>query len=261
MGKVTFGVLTTIFSLLLCLFTFTFFNCIHLYFLYDLGYEDLKYEELTYERYDIIDGYKSNVTYVIYFYEYEKPFEVSNIVLKKLDKEALSNVNKNQICEVYFKDSSSKKYDYTICEVKSNNNIILSLNNYIDANQNNQITGIIVSFILDIICIFLIVYFIKMYEMKKKYDINNKLTFGNLKIEYKIESNIIQVYNSPNICTLVINGKAVDCYVGLDSTSFCLKGKVKIFEKEVLVEAKMGYLYMKLYCDGNLVAKVFMAFG
>ena len=69
-----------------------------------------------------------------------------------------------------------------------------------------------------------------------------------------------QVYNSPNICTLVINGKAVDCYVGLVSTSFCLTGKVKTFEKDVLVEAKMGYLYMKLYCDGNLVAKVFMGF-
>ena len=87
------------------------------------------------------------------------------------------------------------------------------------------------------------------------------MDLGKIRIEYKENDNVVQVYNSPQACSLVINGKVVDQYLGLVATSFCLKGEIDSNNELIAVEAKMGYINMRLYYNGRLVAKKFMGLG
>ncbi|MBE5746014.1 MAG: hypothetical protein E7359_01865 [Clostridiales bacterium] len=87
------------------------------------------------------------------------------------------------------------------------------------------------------------------------------MDLGKLKIQYTENENIIQIFNSPNVCSLVINGKVVDQYSGLIATRFCLKGEINTSDKKIIVEAKMGFFNMRLFCNGCLVAKKFMGLG
>ncbi|MDE7452982.1 MAG: hypothetical protein K2N22_01075 [Clostridia bacterium] len=84
---------------------------------------------------------------------------------------------------------------------------------------------------------------------------------GKLKIEYKQDNNVIQIYNSAKVCSLVINGKIADEYRGVVASRFKLKGTIEKENKAVQIVAEMGYFYMRLYYDGILVSKKFMAFG
>ena len=56
-------------------------------------------------------------------------------------------------------------------------------------------------------------------------------------------------------------GKIVDFYYGLAANKFVLKGEIEVEERIITVEAKMGYLYMKLFVDEKLVGKKFMGLG
>lgn len=87
------------------------------------------------------------------------------------------------------------------------------------------------------------------------------MDLGKLRIEYRQDNNIIQIYNSPTVCSLVINGNVVDVYRGFVAIPFKLKGSITREEKEIQIMAKMGLLFMKLYYDGVCVAKKFMGFG
>ena len=84
---------------------------------------------------------------------------------------------------------------------------------------------------------------------------------GELKIEYQADGNVIQVYNSLKVCSLVINGEVVDRYTGLVAGKFVLHGFADRDGELIPVEAKMGAAFMRLYYDGELVAKRFMMFG
>lgn len=87
------------------------------------------------------------------------------------------------------------------------------------------------------------------------------MELGKLRIEYIRDDNIIQIYNSLEVCSLVINNEVVDAYKGLVATRFVLKGEIKKEDKTIFVEAKMGFFNMRLFYDGALVAKKFLAFG
>ena len=87
------------------------------------------------------------------------------------------------------------------------------------------------------------------------------MDLGKIRIEYKENDNIIQIYNSPRACSLVINNKVVDQYLGLVATRFCLKGEINTNNELITIEAKMGYFNMRLYYNGRLVAKKFMGLG
>jgi hypothetical protein len=87
------------------------------------------------------------------------------------------------------------------------------------------------------------------------------MDLGKIRIEYKENDNIIQIYNSPQACSLVINNKVVDQYLGLVATRFCLKGEINTQNELITVEAKMGDFNMRLYYNGRLVAKKFMGLG
>ncbi|GEM_PF-2655394 len=87
------------------------------------------------------------------------------------------------------------------------------------------------------------------------------MDLGNVRIEYKEGGNLVQIFNSLNACSLVINGQVVDQYLGLVATRFCLKGEIDSFDGKIIVEAKMGFLNMRLFYNGVLVAKKFMGIG
>lgn len=235
---------------------FFFFGCIERYAEFDLDYGALKYEKLTFINYREIKMGKNGRGYEIYFEGYETPFLVNNITSKKVDKTALASLSKNAIVDVYFWESSNGKYAYDLCEMRCQNNIPLSLDNYIDVNQNNQIIGMIICPIMAVSALFMVWFFVRAWLPIKT---NNGL--GKLRIEYEINGNVIRIYHSIHVCSLVINDKIFDQHHGVFATHFCLKGMAKSDGKVVRIVAKMGAFHMCLYCNDKLVAKKFMAFG
>ena len=55
----------------------------------------------------------------------------------------------------------------------------------------------------------------------------------------------------------MINNEVVDQYLGVVAGLFCLKGEID----GNIVEAKMGFVNMKLYYNGKLIKKTFMGLG
>ena len=108
-----------------------------------MEYDDLKCEELKFEKYVKINGVKSNITYELHFQEYEKAFKIWTIPQKGLDKNLLAAVNRKETLLVYYRQVSSNKYDYEICELRHGNKTLLSFDDYKRLNQNNQLIGIV----------------------------------------------------------------------------------------------------------------------
>lgn len=237
-------------------FVFFFFGCIERYSQYDVDYSALKYEKLTFADYQKITMGKGGYGYEIYFQEYETPFLINNITSKMVDKTALANLSPNAIVDVYFWESSNRNYQYDICQMRCQTSTTLSLDDYINVNQDNQIIGMITCPIMVCSALFMTWFFVRAWMPRKA---NNGL--GKIRIEHKINCNVIRVYHSVHVCSLVINDKIFDQYHGVFGTCFCLKGMAKSDGKVVRVEAKMGSFYMRLYCNGKLVAKKFLAFG
>ena len=128
--------------LLFGFFVFLFVNCVISYNGYDLDYDDLKFAEMTFKSYKKVETAKSS-WYEIYFAEYEKTFRIDSISHKGVDREALDELGNYDKVKVYYRDNSSKKYDYEICEMQSGEGVIFSLSDYIKYNKNNQILGMI----------------------------------------------------------------------------------------------------------------------
>ncbi len=250
------SIIFTVVSLLsTILFVFLFVNCIVCYSVFDVEYEDLKYSELTFVRFEKIKRYKGGLIYEIYFEEYTQPFEISNITQGRLDKKALETVKEDEKIKVYYKESSSKNYEYVICEMKSNSKVLLSLEDYREVNQNNQTIGMILCPILIVMGLFLVWTFSRVLRPAIKDGL------GKIKIEYQAGENVIRVFKSPSRCSLVINDRLVHQYVGYWGDRFSLTGRLNVNGKNIRVEARMGYFNMRLYYDGQLVAKKFMGFG
>lgn len=260
--KIDLIVIITILSLCSVLFSWLFINCINLYNSFDVQYSELMSEKLTFNRYETIPMARGGDIYEIYFEEYDHPFEVSRITQKELNKKELAKLTKGTTFNVFYRDSDSKKYEFEICEMKSDSVIILTLSDFVRVNQNNQIVGMILCPILVGIDIFLIVIFIKLGKSELiPYNDFNSNNLGKLKIEYKAGNNIVQIYNSPKVCSLVINDKVIDQFFGLVASTFTLKGEIEDDGKVILIKAEMGYANMKLYYDGKLVKKIFMGLG
>ena len=237
------------------LFTFMFCNSFYFYSEFDLDYSDLTYKELTFDRFEKKRSGKSSWRYEVYFNEYDKPFEISTITNRKLDKEALKSLKEGEIIKVQYRDASNRNYDYVICEFSSDSTVLLSLADYVKTNQDNQIAGMVVCPILMLMCAFLIFVFVRYI---KAIDCEG---LGKIKIEHIEDGNVIRIYNSFDACLLVINDKVVDRHYGIVSDKFELKGKIKVGDKKIPIKAVMSSFNMRLYCDGKMVAKKFMGFG
>lgn len=263
-SKIRLIFIVAFFSCISAMFLFLFFNSISLYSKFDIEYRELIYEELTFRKYEKLNGYKTDKKYIVYFEEYEKPFEISTISDKKLDKTLLANLITGESIKVFYKENSSKKYDYEICEFSHNDVVLLSLSDYVETNQKNQIVGMIVCPILVIMGLFLDCVFIYLFKVSNSSDEISKKSkekLGKIKIEHVDGENVIRIYNSPNVCSLVVNGKVVDQQFGVVASLFCLNGSMKKEGEIIPVEARMGYFNIRLYVDGKCIGKAFMGFG
>ena len=254
--KITKGFLVTIMSLCGILFAFLFVNCIYLYNDFDVRYNDLMFAVLKYERYEV-----ENDTYEIYFKEFEEPFEVSSITQKRLKKDKLSILEEDDKIDVYYRESDSKKFKYEICEFSSNSMYILTLYDFIDVNQSNQTIGMVLCPMMVSSSIFIIIITLKYKQLNNIDNLALATDLGYLKIEYKVDGYVIRVYNSPTVCSLVINDKVVDRYIGFVASNFVLNGEVEVGGKKIKVEARMGFVNMRLFYDEKEVDKKFMGLG
>ena len=230
-----------------------FFGCIHDCAEYDAGRLELVHEVLTFEKYE--QGHsRSGWYYLIYFKEYEEPFYINSVTRKGVSRSNLSRLEEYDVLNVTFRQDLDE-----ICEISCDGIPILSLSDYVKVNQNNQITGMIAS-VLAVLCILFMAWmFLRTIEPNNAND-----GLGKIRIEYVIKGNVIRVYHSVHECSLVINDQIFDQHHGIYGNFYCLKGiigKMKTGGMTIRVEAKMGLLHMRLYCNGKLVAKKFMAFG
>lgn len=237
-------------------FAFFLCNCVYLYSAYDVEYRDLTYLPLTFDRYEKLDQGKYGPVYRIYFKEYAEPFGLNRIANRNLDKVLLDELAEGTLTKVYFCEKSSRFSNYEICEISCHDGMLLSLSDYVSANRSNQMVGIILCPIMILISLFMV----QAFAMAMK-PITRDTILGKIKIEYEINGNIVRVYNSVHMCSLVINDKIVDQYEGIYGGNFRLKGRLASGGKTVRIEAWMGFAFMRLYCNGELVAKRFMAFG
>ena len=120
---------------------------------------------------------------------------------------------------------------------------------------------------MGIICcfsVFLCVLFLAWVIVRSIEPITTNAGLGKIRIEYLVKGNVIRVYHSRHVCSLVINDQIFDQHHGVYGGYFHLKGRIGMMKaggKTIHVEAKMGFCNMRLYCNGQLVAKKFMAFG
>ena len=175
-------------------------------------------------------------------------------------------MKQNTKVDVYYIEDIAKKYDFVVCEMKTDDITYLALEDYVNVNKSNQITGIVVCSFMVLDGLFLMWLCIRFIKKNISYEKNiesgdSKAYLGDLKIEYELEGNKIQVYNAIHVCSLLINDNVVAKYLGVVGGLFTLKGEIKIADRTILVEAKMGTATMRLFCNGKCVAKKFMPFG
>ena len=263
------GVILLILLACIGLFTFAFFNSIRAYTEFDVDYSDLSYQELTFVRYQKIRIKRVSYRYVIHVKEYEKPLEISPTTNRGLDREKLEELNTNQTIRVYLCPSSMREYDYEICEFACGSDMVLSLSDYVTINQSNQRAGMILCPCMIAMCIFLgvvMIVVIKIITVEPDYITvmtvaRDEKKVGKVRMQYVVDGNVIQVCKYIGMCSLVVNGKVVDRHTGIGEHKYLLFDKWTVDGKKYLVEAQMGYVNMRLYCNGKLVAKKFMGFG
>jgi len=252
-------------SLILALAIFTvfmFFNCVTAYSEFDVSYSDFMYEELTFDSYKKYKVSRSRFTndtiYEIKFEEYEKPFVVNDIAERRLDKVSLEKLESGESLKVYYNKTQYRDYEHEICVISSDSVTLLSLSDYIEAQNNNLILGMIVWPVFLLLCLYVLWSFVRKYiPAKKKY----KTTSGNIKVAYTLNGDIIRVYKSPKGYSLVINEKIADRCFDDSANNFSLYGKVRFYGNDIPVEAVISRFNTRLYCDGKLVSKKFKLFG
>lgn len=257
-NKAVVTIVSLLFLFISLFFSVLVFNCVNTYEEYEnYEYSDLSCEKLTFEKYETRHtGRKgSSTVHEVYFKEYETPFYFSTISNRQIDRRALNELSGGEVFEVYYREGSHKNYDYLICEMKSDSVTVLSLDEYISSNQSNQVLGIVFCSFCAIGCLCIFIIFITRTKNEDRYGL------GRLVIEHKTFGNQIRIYNSPSVCSLMINGKVVDQYNGMVAGKFSLAGRIVHNDRKITVEARMGHLFMCLYVDGQRVGKKFMGFG
>jgi hypothetical protein len=230
-----------------------FLDCVCDYSEYSEDNLNLVSEELTFEKYEKRHN-RGGWYFVLYVKEYEEPFRINTITSKGLNKENLSALTENDILRISFSQNLGG-----ICRISSNDIVILSLSDYVKANRNNEIIGMVFLPFIFLCVLFLAWVFIRAIE-----PITDNDGLGKVRIEYVVKGNIIRIYHSRHMCSLVINGHIFDQHHGVYGANYSLKGiigKMRAGGKTIRVEAKMGFCHMYLYCNDELVAKKFMAFG
>jgi hypothetical protein len=230
-----------------------FFDCIRDYSEYRENNLNLTREKLTFEKYERRHN-RGGWYFDLYVKEYEKPFRIDTITSKGLDKAKLSSLAEGDLLHI----AVSQNFD-EICEISCKDIMILSTSDYVRVNQNDEIIGMVFLPFIFLCVLFLAWVFIRAIE-----PITDNDGLGKVRIEYVVKGNTIRIYHSGHVCSLVINGHIFDQHHGVYGANYSLKGiigKMRVGGKTIRVEAKMGFFHMYLYCNDELVAKKFMAFG
>ena len=165
--KIGAVIIVAVLLLFIVFFAFLLINTITDYPQYDITYSDLIYQELTFERYERIPQGKSGYAYDIYFKEYGAPFRIHSVVRKKVDEVVLGQLDWTQTIQVYLHQLSDKNGDYfQLCEMRYNDTSILSLPNYVKANQNNLLCGMGCCSFFILVCLFLLWMFTRMFKKR-----------------------------------------------------------------------------------------------
>ena len=157
--------------------------------------------------------------------------------------------------KVYYLESSSKEYDYEICEISCGSKVLLSLSDYVRINKNNQMLG----FVLWPSSMFFFGFLIIKTALTSR-GLRKTLKLGVLKFQSEIHGNNVCVYLSVEASSLVFNGEIMDQYRAVYSNDCTLKGKLCVNGKKSLIKAKIQGSYLYLYCDKQLLATKFLAF-
>lgn len=256
-------------SVVLCIFLSVFYAyqfviCVKDYYDYDVTHDDLQHSELTFLRYEQDKISSDSFRWVVYFAEHDTPFEIGTRSDDALDTTALAELASNCKVSVYYRPSSLKNHDYEICEISHNTTMLLRLEDFVLANQRNQSSGAIAFAVMFVLTVAVIVFLCKLLsKLNRKAKPQNEYNaqYGELKIEHIAFGNVIQVFNAPEVCSLVINGHVADQFWGVIGGNFALQGTVQVEDRQVMVQAKMDLVNMRLYFDGELVATKFMALG
>ena len=131
----------------------------------NISKDDLQYEQLTFEKYEVVEVYKVGIVYEFYFEEYEDAFCVHPIVQKKLNQATINELKNGTKLEIYYKNStienSMVEYIWEICEIKNNNDIFLTLEDYKLTKQNQEIIALIGMPFIFLLCIIMLLIIIK----------------------------------------------------------------------------------------------------
>lgn len=229
------------------------FGCIRDYTKFDEDNLTISHHELTLEQYEERHG-RSGWYMVFCFKEYEKSFSIFTVTSKAVNKENLRILAEYDALDVIFCEEFED-----ICGISCNGVEILSVSDYAKAKQNSQIIGMICCLCAYLCVLFLVWVFIRAIEPIAADD-----GLGKIRMESVVKGNVIRIYHSRHMCSLAINGQIFDQHQGVYGSNYSLKGTIGTMRagvKPIRIEAKMGVCHMRIYCNGELIAKKFMAFG
>lgn len=209
-------------------------------------------EALTFEKYEEAHS-KAGWYWAVYVKEYETHFRIFT-ASEAMNEANLARLAENDILDVTF----CQEFD-DICELSCDGTVILSLPDYLKANRDEQIMGMVCCAFFFQCILFLFWVFLRALG-----PITDNGGLGKLWIEYTVKGNVIRVYHSGAACSLVINDQIIDQQGGAYGSMLQLKGfigSMKANGRKIRVEAKLGFCYVRLYCNGEQVAKRFMLLG
>lgn len=131
-----------------------------------ISYRDTYEKSYTYIKHTHRTG--KNAHYLIYVAEEEKPLWISSITIRKVTDAYLSDLQIGESLSCYVIDSERDSYAYEIAEIKSEKDVILSLENYNTAQLSNQKAGCIVVSVFSAIFLLLGSLFLVKYVNPKR---------------------------------------------------------------------------------------------
>ena len=81
-----------------------------------------------------------------------------------MDKQSLYRLSENESLAVYYHEKASDNDTRSICEMKSDDTVFLSLSDYKTVNQNNQMIGMIGSVAFYLAALGCLVHIIKKFK-------------------------------------------------------------------------------------------------
>jgi len=129
-------------------------------------YRDTYEKNYTYTKHTQRTG--KNAGYLIYVAEEEKPLLISSVAMRKVNSTPLSKLQNGDRISCYVIDSSRDRYAYQITEIKSEKDVILSLENYNSAHLSNQKVGCIAVSVFSAIFLLLGSLFLVKYVNPKR---------------------------------------------------------------------------------------------